>query len=136
MIYGQLNQRLIESLVGKYWWVYASKIDDQGGLRTVRGNYRLTTQSARNVNNNLHVLAITMGPEEELSSTCLCVCVCACLLYEQGKKERKRARRSRDLPQREEIKHLRKLNLYILSTHTNNCAHTFISEDTAYPTED
>lgn len=83
MIYGQLNQRLIESLLGKYWWVYASKIDDQGGLRTVRGNYRLTTQSARNVNNNLHVLAITMGPEEELSSTCLCVCICACLLYDR-----------------------------------------------------
>lgn len=41
-------------------------------------------------------------------------------------KERERARQSRDLPQREEIKHLRKLNLYILSTHTNNCAHIHI----------
>lgn len=99
MIYGQLNQRLIESLVGKYWWVYASKIDDQGGLRTVRGNYRLTTQSARNVNNNLHVLAITMGPEEELSSTCLCVYVHVYYMigrwrYEDTSEQRKRERKS------------------------------------------
>lgn len=49
---------------------------------------------------------------------------------------RERARQSRDLPQRGEIKHLRKLNLYILSTHTQTIAHTLISEESAYPTED
>lgn len=97
----------------------------------MRGNYRLTTQSARNVNNNLHVLAITMGPEEELSSTCLCVCVSVHVYYMIGRwrryedtsEQRKSETEQRFTSERGNKTPTKTKLVYLKYTHTNNCAH-------------